>query len=152
MGALNYYTDGATSPNPGQGGWAFILVEDDVIIADKGGYEKYTTNQRMELLAALSACLDASARGALSNPFGEQITIFTDSAYLHNCYKQNWYTKWIMNGWVNSKKEKVANQDLWEKLIPFFECPLITFSKVKGHSDNKYNNIVDELAVSYRMG
>ena len=151
MGDLYYYTDGATSPNPGRGGWAFILVEDDVIIADQGGYEKYTTNQRMELQAALSACLDADARCALGTFFGRQIIIFTDSAYLYNCYKQKWYTKWVMNGWVNSKKEKVANQDLWEKLIPFFECPLISFSKVKGHSDNKYNNIVDELAVSYRM-
>lgn len=149
---LEYYTDGATSPNPGKGGWAFIVVENSKIVAHQGGYEPHTTNQRMELMAALEACKDAYKRGNLKNSFGKVIPIFTDSAYLYNCYTQRWYEKWQTNGWVNSKKELVANKDLWEALIPFFENPRIDFHKVKGHSTNSYNNIVDELAVSYRLG
>ena len=152
MATFSYYTDGATSPNPGKGGWAWIMVENDIIVAQDGRYEPHTTNQRMELSAALAACEHARETGLINAPFSSNITVYTDSAYLQNCYSQKWYVKWEANGWVNSKKEKVANQDLWERLIPFFENPFITFTKVKGHSDNKYNNIVDELAVSYRMG
>ena len=62
--------------------------------------------------------------------------------------KQKWYSKWLVNGWINSKKEPVANKNLWKSLIPFFEAENIEFVKVKGHAGNKYNEIVDKMAVS----
>ena len=72
----------------------------------------------------------------------DKITVYTDSAYLANCVKQKWYNKWLVNGWINSKKEPVANKNLWKSLIPFFEAENIEFVKVKGHAGNKYNEIV----------
>ena len=82
--------------------------------------------------------------------FGDEVILYTDSAYLCNCYLNKWYSSWERNGWRNSKKEPVANKDLWEKLIPYFKNPQITISKVKGHSGNYYNELVDELAVNER--
>ena len=65
------------------------------------------------------------------------------------CFTENWWRNWELNGWVNSKKEPVANQDLWKGLIHFFhKAPSYSFIKVKGHSGNKYNEIVDKMAVS----
>lgn len=142
------YCDGSTRAN-GQadavGGWAYL-----VSIQEFGepyqfigvGSAEGTTNQRMELTAAINA-LDKIVDELC--PF-DQVEVYTDSAYLHNCYKQKWYLNWQMNGWKNSKKQPVANQDLWEKLIPYFEAPNIEFLKVKGHADNELNNYVDELA------
>ena len=76
------------------------------------------------------------------------LTIVTDSAYIHNCYSQKWYIKWRQNGWVNSKKEPVANKDLWEQIIPYFDNPNFKFEKTKGHADDTRNNYVDKLAVA----
>ena len=67
-----------------------------------------------------------------------------------NCYLNKWYVTWEQNGWKNSKKEPVANRDLWELLIPYFRNSQITISKVKGHAGNYYNELVDELAVNER--
>jgi ribonuclease HI len=97
----------------------------------------------MELTAAANA-LDWTINEAAC-PF-DRIVVYTDSAYLHNCYAQKWYRSWQMNGWKNSKKQPVANRDLWERLIPYFELPEVEFVKVKGHAGNKYNEIVDTMA------
>lgn len=140
---VEIYTDGATSNNGYEGsygGWAFIVVENDKIIRAGKGHEDNTTNNQCELTAIINACCYAEGLGA-------PVTIFSDSAYCVNCYKQKWYKNWLKNGWVNSKKEPVANRVLWERLIPFFENPNFSFEKVKGHSINKYNNIVDKMAV-----
>jgi ribonuclease HI len=142
-----FYTDGSTRAN-GQanavGGWAFIQLAADygTLVTAKSGSEMGSTNQRMELTAAINA-LDSIADELC--PFDE-VEVVTDSAYLHNCYKQKWYLSWQTNGWKNSKKQPVANQDLWERLIPYFENPNITFTKTKGHADNVWNNYVDDLA------
>ena len=101
-----------------------------------------TTNQRMELAAALNAL---KVVWPMCEVF-DDIEICTDSAYLHNCVTQKWYVNWQSNGWKNSKKQPVANQDLWEQLVPYFEMPNIKFTKVKGHADNVWNNYVDDLA------
>ena len=98
----------------------------------------------MELIAAAEA-LDYLFYNEICIPF-DSVIIYTDSAYLHNCYTQKWYVNWQNNGWRNTKKEKVANQDLWERLIRYFEMPEVEFVKVKGHADNKWNNYVDGLA------
>ena len=80
-------------------------------------------------------------------PFDE-VNIYSDSAYLINCVNQKWYNGWLMNNWFNSKKEPVANKDLWLDLIPFFGDIRIHWNKVKGHSTDYYNNIVDDMAQS----
>lgn len=146
----NVYSDGSTKRNgkaDSVGAWAYVAVKDGEIIAKNAGSEVCTTNQRMELMAALEALKDIV-------PMVENkgvIRLYTDSAYLHNCYTQKWYVNWQENGWKNTKKQPVANADLWKELVPYFEAWGIDFFKVKGHSNNnteheKWNNIVDVLA------
>jgi ribonuclease HI len=112
-----------------------------LVIQHRGG-EQDTTNQRMELLAIRNALEYAR----LNRHPNERVIIYSDSAYAINCYKQQWYNKWQINGWVNSKGEDVANQDLWIQIIPYFENFWYSFSKVKGHSDNYWNNECDRFA------
>ena len=144
---IELYTDGACSGNPGPGGWAFVVVDQGVATYNTGGSEKHTTNNRMELTALVEACKYIDK----NSTFGTQWIIYTDSAYCANCYSAGWWRKWMSNGWMTSQKKPVLNQDLWEKLIPYFQRPDISFCKVKGHANNQFNNIVDELAVSWRM-
>ena len=96
----------------------------------------------MELTAVLKALNQWKEQ--LSQKY--DVTIYTDSAYVSNCYEQQWYKTWNDNGWRNSRGEDVANQELWMQLIPFFETPGVFIQKVKGHSGNVYNNIADKLA------
>lgn len=149
---MNYkiYCDGATSNNGyenARGGWAYLILdENDIeIYRFKEGVPSATNNQ-MELLAAINGLLYLHSIRDISKQ--DKITVYTDSAYLANCVKQKWYSKWLVNGWINSKKEPVANKNLWKSLIPFFEAENIEFVKVKGHAGNKYNEIVDKMAVS----
>ena len=144
------YTDGATSGNgktDAPGGWAYVILKDGYLVSQNSGGEKGTTNQRMELTAALKACEEIEAMDGFAT-----VKLYSDSAYLINCYKQNWWKNWRANGWRNSKKEPVANQDLWEKLIRYFMMtPSYDFIKVKGHAGNEYNEMVDKLAVAAKM-
>lgn len=144
------YCDGATSGNgkaDAPGGWAYVILKDGRLVSQNSGGEKGTTNQRMELTAALKACEEVEAMDGFAT-----VKLYSDSAYLINCYKQNWWKNWRINGWKNSKKEPVANQDLWEKLIRFFvDVPKYDFIKVKGHAGNEYNEMVDQLAVAAKM-
>ena len=142
------YTDGAASPNPGTGGWAFAVVVDDKIIYKENGREENTTNQRMEMKAVAAACEFISTVQRAHGFIMDDFIIYTDSAYIYNCYSAKWYAAWERNGWRNSKKEPVANRDLWEEIVPFFEN--VGFKKVRGHCGNKYNEIVDKLAVAAR--
>jgi ribonuclease HI len=140
------YCDGSTRGNGTSnavGAWAYIIIECHQEILRKCEAEVNTTNQRMELQAAAEA-LDYVADNFFT-PF-DRVIVYTDSAYLHNCYKQKWYKAWETNGWKNSKKQPVANQDLWERLIKYFEMPEIEFAKVKGHAGDHYNEIVDTMA------
>lgn len=141
------YSDGSTRNNgraDAVGAWAYVVLNGGKKIYEDCRVEVGTTNQRMELLAAAEA-LEYLFHNHLAIPF-DQIIVYTDSAYLHNCYTQRWYRNWQMNGWRNAKKEKVANQDLWERLVRFFESPEVEFVKVKGHATNEWNNYVDALA------
>ena len=131
------YTDGACSGNPGPGGWAAILFYKNHKKEISGG-EGHTTNNRMELSAALYAL------ELLKEPCNVQL--HTDSAYLCRAFLEHWTDKWQKNGWQNSKKQSVENRDLWEKLIALSTYHTVRWIKVKGHSDNKYNNRCDELA------
>lgn len=133
------YTDGACSGNPGPGGWGAILMFGEHKKEMSGG-EKNTTNNRMELTAAIEAMK------ALKEPC--KVKLYSDSAYLVNCFQQGWYKGWIKNGWKNSKKQPVENKDLWLELLKLMEIHKVEYIKVKGHSDNEFNNRCDELAVA----
>lgn len=160
---MKIYTDGATSNNGYSnaiGGWAFIIIDDkENILHSEFGKVIGVTNQQMELMALINGCEYAYNKLSKkeyneNSPFaiGEtEFEIYTDSAYIINCNSQSWWRKWINNGWLNSKKQPVANQELWEKVIPYFLHPCFSFLKVKGHSVDKWNNYVDELAVKARM-
>ena len=141
------YCDGSTRGNGKEnavGAWAWLVHEGGNIIRKDCRAETNTTNQRMELMAAAEA-LEYVVYSIMC-PMRDRVVVYTDSAYLHNCVKQRWYEKWLMNGWQNSKKEPVANRDLWERLLPFFDMPEVEFVKVKGHAGVEYNEIVDTMA------
>lgn len=128
------YTDGACRGNPGPGGWAWAVPGG----AWASGYDPATTNQRMEILAAYRAVQ------TIEGP----VHIVSDSTYVVNCFRDGWYKGWLARGWKNSKKEPVANRDLWE---PFIELVLerdVTWDWVKGHSGDPMNDLVDRLAVA----
>jgi ribonuclease HI len=137
MKEVKIYTDGACSGNPGPGGWAAVLIykgqEREIF-----GSEKHTTNQKMELRAAVEGLK------ALKEPC--RVNLYSDSAYLVNAFKQGWLEKWQINGWKTVKKEPVENQDLWKELLTLTNRHKVEWIKVKGHSDNHYNNRCDFLA------
>ena len=136
---IEIYTDGSATKS--RSGWGFVAVKNNEIIYQKSGVEHIgDTNQMMELIAALEACKWAT------NQHYDDITIYSDSAYLVNCYNDKWFVKWENNNWKNSKNESVANIDLWKQLIMYFRLPNINFIKVKGHNGNQYNEIADKLA------
>ena len=131
------YTDGACSGNPGPGGWGAILMINENKKEISGG-NKNTTNNVMELTAVIEALK------LLKRPCN--VNLYSDSAYVVNAFLQNWILGWIKNGWKNSNKEDVKNKELWQELISLTKVHNVTFHKVKGHADNKYNNRCDELA------
>lgn len=137
MTKVDLYTDGACSGNPGPGGWAAILVAGDTEKEVSGG-EKHTTNQRMEIMAAVEG-LKVLKRTC-------KVTLYSDSAYLINCMTQKWYVGWQRSGWLNSQKQPVKNRDLWEELLAVVAGHQLQFGKVKGHSGHVYNERCDELA------
>lgn len=137
MKEVTLYTDGACSGNPGPGGWGSVLIYGDHRKELSGG-EANTTNNRMELLAVIESIKQ------LKEPCA--VNIYSDSAYLVNCFKQGWYRNWMKNGWMNSKKQPVENKDLWQRLLQLNDEHTLEFNKVKGHSDNELNNRCDELA------
>ena len=148
------YTDGATSNNGydnAVGGWAYVVLKDGLLIHKESGQEKepkLATNQRMELTAILRACEYVNELDSFAT-----VKVYSDSAYCINCFKQNWWRAWEKNGWVNSKKQPVANQDLWAKLIYFYAlAPRYDFCKVLGHSKVFWNEIVDQMAVAAKLG
>lgn len=135
---VSIYTDGACSGNPGPGGWAAILIASGKE-KEISGFEASTTNNRMELTAAIKAL------EALNVPC--EVEIFSDSSYLVNAFLQNWIVNWKMNGWRNASKGPVSNEDLWHILDDLSQVHDIKWIKVKGHADDPYNNRCDKLAV-----
>ena len=137
MDKVIIYTDGACSGNPGPGGWGSILMAGTNQKEISGG-KKDTTNNIMELTAVIEALK------LLKRPC--EVDLYSDSAYVVNAFLQDWISSWIKNNWKNSSKEEVKNKELWQELIELTQTHKVTFHKVKGHSDNKYNNRCDELA------
>jgi len=141
MTELVAYTDGACSGNPGPGGWGALLIawEGETILKErelKGG-EAETTNNRMELLAAIQA-LEALSRSST-------LTIVTDSAYVKNGVT-SWIHGWKRNGWRTSSKKPVKNEDLWRRLDEAQNRHDVTWEWVKGHAGHPENERADELA------
>lgn len=132
------YTDGGASPNPGLGGWAAILYSPE---HDKEreiyGSENSTTNNRMELTAAIRALEE------LKVPC--EVDLHTDSAYLQNAFVKRWLYNWKRNGWRTSGGSDVLNRDLWEELDRLTHIHRVNWHWVKGHSDDERNNRCDEL-------
>ena len=141
MPDLHAYTDGACSGNPGPGGWGVLLraTQGDEILKEKelSGGEANTTNNQMELMAAISA-LESLTRTS-------QITIVTDSTYVKNGVTQ-WIHGWKRNGWKTAAKKPVKNADLWQRLDAAQSCHSVTWEWVKGHAGHPENERADELA------
>ncbi|MFT5143385.1 MAG: ribonuclease HI [Rhodothermales bacterium] len=132
------YTDGACSGNPGPGGWAALLIyggHERVIT----GFEKETTNNRMELAAVLEGLRTLKEKC--------QVSVHSDSSYVINAFTQGWIVNWIKRGWQTAGKKPVKNRDLWEALIQQVDRHDVSWVKVKGHADDEMNNRVDGLAV-----
>jgi len=137
MKNVTIYTDGSCSGNPGPGGWGCVLVYDKHM-KELWGAEANATNQRMELFAAIAAL------EALKQPCA--VELYSDSAYLINAFNLGWLRNWRQNGWINSKKQPVENQDLWRRLLMAAENHSVTWRKVKGHAGNELNEHCDALA------
>lgn len=153
---IEVYTDGAVSGNPGGPGGAAAIVIDYLTKETyiEGRFSKETTNQRAELcgiILGLNTILDTHTI-ITDDLYFTTIKIYSDSAYCVRAFKEGWLEKWQRNGWINSAKKPVANKELWERILQLKslieQCGgSIIFNKVKGHSDNKYNNLADEIAV-----
>ena len=139
MKEIDIYTDGACSGNPGPGGWGVVLIYQENK-KELSGYQPETTNNRMELFAAIQG-LSALKESCVVN-------LYSDSSYLVNAFEKHWIEKWQRNGWKTSTKSPVENQDLWKLLLIHVRKHQVRFIKVKGHSDNQYNNRCDEIAVA----
>ena len=139
MKEVELYTDGSCSGNPGPGGWGAILCFRGLEKELSGG-ERETTNNRMELTAAI--------RGleALKEPC--RVALYTDSQYIANAINQHWLANWKKRGWKKADKAPVLNRELWEALDAQLSRHDVTFHWVKGHADNAYNNRCDALAVA----
>ena len=133
---ITIYTDGSCLTNPGSGGWAAIIYENNIKKVISGS-EKNTTNNRMELIAPINAL-----RGIKS---GTKIKIYTDSQYVKNGITE-WINTWLNNDWKTSKKEDVKNKDLWIELYNLTKSFDIEWIWVKAHDGNSLNEEVDLLA------
>ncbi|MBL7994055.1 ribonuclease HI [bacterium] len=138
---VTIYSDGACKGNPGKGSWAAVLLfekEDGAVEKEISGIRMHTTNNQMELTAAVEAlqCLKQRCK----------VTLYSDSAYIVNAFQQHWITNWQRNGWKTKTKEPVKNRELWETLLDLCDRHDVTFAKVKGHAGVHYNERVDTLA------
>lgn len=139
MDKVIIYTDGACSGNPGPGGWAARLEKGDLVKEISGG-EPHTTNNRMEMRAVIHALK------ALKRPC--EVAIHSDSALIINAFTQGWIDNWQRRNWRKADKKPVENAELWKEMLQAMEPHKVEWVKVKGHSDDWRNNLVDELAVT----
>jgi ribonuclease HI len=141
MQMARIYSDGACSGNPGPGGWGAVL-QCDAPPREKemSGGEPHTTNNRMELMAVISAleALNIACR----------VEVFTDSRYVCDAFRQNWIDKWQKNNWRAANKNPVKNQDLWQRLLVAMAPHEVVWHWLKGHNDHPKNERADRLAVA----
>ena len=137
---VQIFTDGACSGNPGIGGWGVVIIIDKKEPIFLNGGERHTTNNRMELMAAIQSILFFDKKNELE--------IFTDSKYLKDGI-ESWIYKWKQNGWKTSNKKTVKNKDLWIELDRVISNHNINWNWVKGHANNEFNEKADYLARKY---
>jgi ribonuclease HI len=135
------YTDGSCDTTTGAGGWAYLLVYGKVK-KEASGFEANTTNNRMELTAAVKAL------EALTEPC--EVTLTTDSQYLRKAFTEGWLNKWQRNGWKTASKESVKNQDLWAELLTLSKKHTLLWEWTEGHAGHPQNERVDKLALAAR--
>ena len=140
MKKVDIYTDGACRGNPGKGGWGAVLVYNGREKELSGG-ERETTNNRMELTAAIKAL------GQLREPC--EVTLTSDSKSLIDAITKGWVKSWRSKGWKKSDGSKALNVDLWEELLPLLDTHKVTFVWVKGHDGHPYNERCDKLATAF---
>ena len=136
---VELYTDGACSGNPGPGGYGAVLVYGSTE-KELSGAQADTTNNRMELLAAIVGLQ------ALKKPC--RVTLYSDSSYLVNAIEKGWLAAWQQRGWKKADRSAVLNRDLWEQLLTLLDTHEVRFVWVKGHNGHPYNERCDRLAVS----
>ena len=139
---VEIFTDGACSGNPGPGGWAALIFENDGERVVSGA-APHTTNQRMELMAAIEGL--AAIEGH------RRVLLHTDSSYVMNCFRDRWWARWEANGWRRKEKNKlvpIANEQLWRTLDKLLAKHEVKYTRVAGHSGHVENDRVDELAVA----
>jgi ribonuclease HI len=141
----SFYTDGACSGNPGPGGWGTVVYFTDGSVYEMGGAETPTTNNRMELLAAIQALKVLKASGQ-----AEPVILYTDSEYVKNGITK-WVKGWKKKGWKTVQGKAVLNQDLWETLDEL-NCSLVDWQFVRGHSGNEGNERCDAIARAFALG
>lgn len=142
---VEIWVDGSSSNNKTLcGGWSAILLYKDKEKQIYGGEPPEETNQTMEMLAVIKALEELKTTKI-------PVRIYSDSAYIVNCFLDKWYVGWRRNGWTNSKKKPVENRELWERMLKLYERQTdIEFVKVKGHNNVQYNELADKLAVKGR--
>lgn len=140
------FTDGASKGNPGSGGWGAVISYRERII-EIGGSEKRTTNNRMELTAAIKGLMFLSTL----NPKPSTLTLYSDSSYVVNGITK-WVSGWKQKGWITTQKEGVLNRDLWEQLDSFSSQFSIKWHRIIGHADTPGNSRADEIASAFGEG
>lgn len=141
----SFYTDGACLGNPGSGGWGVVIYFTDASIFEMGGFAAQTTNNRMEMQAAIAALQVFASLGQ-----SEPVTLYTDSEYVQKGMTQ-WLKNWQKKGWKTAQGKPVLNQDLW-KILEQLNSPLVTWQHVRGHSGNEGNERCDDIARSFAQG
>lgn len=141
MKRIEIYTDGACSGNPGPGGWGAVLRYNGREREISGG-EGQTTNNRMELIAVISA-LECLKEPCI-------VELYSDSKYVIDALSKGWAVSWRKKGWIKSDKKPALNADLWERLLDLASLHELHCHWVKGHAENEYNNRCDALAVAER--
>jgi ribonuclease HI len=148
MNKFIIYTDGSSKGNPGPGGWAAVVIENNYggqggLVQEIGGKEEQTTNNRMEIMAAIEALKKI--------PDNSEVEIHTDSEYLMKGITI-WIKNWQKNNWRTKNKKQVLNKDLWEKLLAEIEKRKVEWKKVIGHSGHDLNDRCDEIATKFANG
>lgn len=145
---LEVWTDGSSGQD-GSGGWAAIVVRDNVELIRLNGHASNTTNNRMELTGAIQGI----KMGLKYIQPGEQLIVRSDSAYVVNCFVAKWYDKWRKCCWISSTGQPVKNKDLWQELLDeaLPNQQLIMWTHVKGHAGTEWNEQADRMAHEARM-
>ena len=141
---ITIYTDGSSRGNPGPGGWGAVIL-DEVRAVELGGREDHTTNNRIELMGAISAL------GFVDRLNAEKIKLYSDSEYVMKGITE-WIKGWQMRGWRTASKKPVLNQDLWQELVLASDGKDIDWQYVAGHTGHQFNERCDEIATSFADG